>query len=162
MSRRLQAQTGVVLVVALFMLAILTVIGISAVHLSTTHFRLVGNLQDTLELEMATRAALEQYASERYHLICDNRAVTMQVQGREVCIAITTRCTGVTRGDPEGGSLVDGKQALDSHWELTGTPVDADANAGIRIHLGVLVPVWPHCPDCTTPTSLPSCQPAPK
>ena len=68
--KMLKRQTGVVLAVSLFMLALLTIIGVSAITLSTTHFRLVGNLQAANEADMAIRAIVERYACERSGSVC--------------------------------------------------------------------------------------------
>ncbi|NCA71289.1 MAG: hypothetical protein EOM91_14550 [Sphingobacteriia bacterium] len=150
-------QAGVVLVVTLFMMGLLTIIGVSAIHMSTSHFRLVGNLQDANELEMAARAVIERYASENPNLNCANVAIPIEVHGRSICIAIDTRCVGMTPGDPEGSSLVDGKQVFDAHWEIRARPVGIDWSEGLLLHWGLVIPVSSFCPSCPAPTEV-TCQ----
>lgn len=151
MNKR-RRESGVALAVTLFMLGLLTVIGVSAIMLSTSHFRLVGNLQAANEAEMAVREAVECVACEKAGAACNPlsyqcKKVAIRVNGRPINVEIRTRCVGVSRGDTEGGTI-SGTPILDTHWEITGI-----SETGIAGRLGIVAPKSGACP----PTVIPTC-----
>ncbi|MFM8443319.1 MAG: hypothetical protein ACKN9W_08260 [Methylococcus sp.] len=151
--RKLKRQTGVVLAVSLLMLALLTIIGVSAITLSTNHFRLVGNLQAANEADMAIRAIVERYACERSGSVClpINRACQRYqtcVNGHAVEVEIRTQCIGASRGQAAGGSISNPNPVFDTHWDIHGTVTQTGASA----HLGLALPKGGPCPAPTTPT----------
>lgn len=56
-----QRQRGIALVMALVMLTLLTMIGISAIRASNTSLRIVGNFQTEAEVETAARSASSRF-----------------------------------------------------------------------------------------------------
>jgi len=166
-------QAGVVLAVTLFMLALLTIIGVSAVTLSTTHFRLVGNLQTAIEAEMALRSAMEQAACDKSGTDCAPptyacRSFNICVNGHSVGVQIRPRCNGVAYSSAEGGSI-SGKNVVDTYWDLEGKIVNDVFGANTTVHWGLMVPKGGPCPQpnpyapgntahtCPAPTSV-TCQ----
>ena len=160
----LRGQSGVALAVTLLMLGLLTIIGVSAVMLSTTHFRLVGNLQSTNETDMAVRSVIENFVSGKTDdgvpkgppTCGECTTVAMCVNGRQIDIDITAQCVGNTPADA-GGSVQDvGKNAV---WDIQGRARDAISGAEIVGHWGLLVPAS-SCQPCviaqctTTPAAL--------
>ncbi|MBM3203522.1 hypothetical protein FJZ55_06435, partial [Candidatus Woesearchaeota archaeon] len=57
-------QSGVVLVVSLLMLALLSVLTITALHTDTAQLRVIANQQDDLSLEALTQAELNRFAGQ--------------------------------------------------------------------------------------------------
>jgi Tfp pilus assembly protein PilX len=147
---RSQKQTGVVLAVTLFMLALLTIIGVSAVTLSTTHFRLVGNLQTANETEMALRSAMEQIACEKSGTDCapanyNCRSLNICVNNHAIQVEVRPRCNGVAYSSAEGGSI-SGKNVVDTYWDLEGKIVNDVFGANTTVHWGLMVPKGGPCP----------------
>ena len=141
----LRGQSGVALAVTLLMLGLLTLIGVSAVMLSTAHFRLVGNLQSANETEMAVRGAIENFVSGKTDdgapkeppTCGECKTVGMCVNGHQIDIDITAQCAGNIPTDA-GGSVQDGgKNAV---WDIQGRARDAISGAEIVGHWGLLVP----------------------
>lgn len=138
-------QKGVVLAVTLFMLALLTIIGVSAVTLSTTHFRLVGNLQSANEAEMAMRFAIESFISEKNtdgilksfecgkcvnYPVCTN--------DHQVDIKITPKCMG--KIPPNSESSLTKKQPMDGLWDIEAKLSDSSTGT---VHWGLITPKEP-------------------
>lgn len=143
-------QSGVALAVTLFMLGLLTVIGVSAVMLGTTHLRLVSNLQAEKEAEMALQQWVECYISSPGQPIAtgcppnnidplappsDPPPESVTVNGRALVIDISKpRCTGYieTRSGPETYPLL---------WEFTATATDTATGVSLRYHWGITAPM---------------------
>ncbi|MEY4193785.1 MAG: hypothetical protein RLZZ226_153 [Pseudomonadota bacterium] len=62
------SQRGVVLVVSLLLLALLSVLTVTALHVDTTQLRIIANMQDESSLEALTRAELDQAVEQRQWL----------------------------------------------------------------------------------------------
>lgn len=132
-------QGGVVLAVTLFMLALLTIIGVSAVMLSTTHFRIVGNLQSSNEAEMAMRFAIENFISAKdidgslKDLECEQCLYPVCVYGHRIDVTVTSVCTG--RIPSLEGSLK--SPQIDGSWDIRAIANNQTTSA---IHWGVITP----------------------
>ena len=155
---RSQQQTGVVLAVTLFMLALLTIIGVSAVTLSTTHFRLVGNLQTAHESEMALRSSIEQLVCEKVDGDCSRmeyfcKTMNFCVNGRIVPVQIRSSCNGATKNSE---SSLQSSTPLDTYWDMEGKVADTMFGANTVVHWGLMVPKGGACPP--RPNPLPSCE----
>lgn len=153
------AQRGVVLAVTLFILVLLTIIGVSAVMVSTTHFRLVGNLQTANEAEMAMRSAIEHFVCEKNGSECKDityfcKTMYVCVNGHPLKVEVRSWCNGWARSNPEG-SYKD--QFFDTQWDLEGTIADSILGPNTKVHWGVLVPKGGVCP--SRPDPLPLCEP---
>lgn len=145
-----RGQAGIALAVTLFMLALLTLIGVAAITASTSHLRLVGNLQAANEAEMALRAAIEQSVCEKAGSDCapvtyDCKSLSVCVNGRGVNVEIRPRCLGAAGGDEQGGSL-SARQVVDTYWDFEGTAVGDPLGAGMTVHWGLRVPKAGPCP----------------
>ena len=146
------------------MLALLTIIGVSAVTLSTSHFRLVGNLQNANEAEMALRSAMEQVACEKSGIDCaptsyDCRSTTICVNGHAIQIEVRPRCNGVAYSSTESTSI-SGKNIVDTYWDLEGKVVNDIFGANTTVHWGLMLPKGGPCPQpnpYATGNTPPSC-----
>lgn len=148
-------QSGVVFAISLFMLALLTVIGIAAMKLSTTHYRLVGNLQEATELEMGARAAIEKYVSETAEISCQDPSHPLQLSiamddNRSFTYTIATRCVGRSLSGAEG-ELTD--PLSDAHWDISATPSGV-GGACLTLHMGLVIAGADECPLCPSFTPL--------
>lgn len=143
-------ETGVTLAVTLFMLVLLTAIGVSAMLLSTTHSRLVSNQQASYELETAVRLGIEQYAySLRSTTLLDGQTATQTVtlpNGHSIAVAITLRCLGASKHVPRQGSLSNPQKLFDTHWDVQGLAVDQSTGASITAHRGLMDIQGGKCP----------------
>lgn len=150
-------QSGAALAVALVMLVVLTLIGVTAMKMSATHYRIAGNLQIANEVEMAARNAIEQYVSTHKEIDCGKFPVTQCVEGRPICIAVSVRCTGRAISDSEGSSISSDKQVYDSYWEFTAEPESEYQGANVCVHWGLMIPFSGYCPVCPVVTDPVSC-----
>jgi hypothetical protein len=135
-------QSGVALAVTLFMLALLTIIGVSAVMLGTTHFRLVSNLQAEKEAETAMQMAVEHLISvptgahaDAFNPPLDPAAEYIEVNGHSIRVDISQpRCTGYieSRSGPDTYPLL---------WEFRAVTQDDATGANFTFHWGVTAPM---------------------
>lgn len=139
---------GFALAVALFMLVLLTLIGVTAMKLTATHSRIVGNLQEANEKEMAARAAIETYVTDHPTLDCETVPVPICIQQRLVCVAVSTTCIGRSIRNPEGGSISGGKPLYDSYWDISARPESDALGAEVTVHWGLMIPLSGYCPQC--------------
>ena len=154
----LRPNKGFALAVALFMLVLLTLIGITAMKLTATHSRIVGNIQDATERELAARAAIETYVTEHPTLDCGTAAIPICIPQRVndngvVCVAVTTNCVGRSVRNPEGGSISGGKPLYDSHWDIAARPVLGEVTEP-WVHWGLMIPLSGFCPQCPGPQEV--------
>lgn len=139
MKSRGTRQRGVALAVTLLMLGLLTVIGVSAVMVSSTHFRQIANQQAENELRMALLGELEAHASNTGHL--KNMAIypltkSVSVNGHTVTIEI---------GAPihVGSIPVTGSSNTIAVVELCARGTDTVTGASMTYHVGVSIPFAP-------------------
>lgn len=146
-------QTGVALAVTLFMLGLLTIIGVSAVMLGATHFRVAGNMQAEQEAEMAMQLAVEDFISvplgsrpDAFNPPLDPDPTTITVNGHTISVDITQpRCTGYIETTCSGTTC-------STLWELRAVAKDPVMGACLAYRWGISAPM---------PPSLCLTQPAP-
>lgn len=141
-----RVSKGFALAVALFMLVLLTLIGVTAMKLTATHSRIVGNLQVATEQEMAARAAIETYVTDHPALACEVTPISVCIQQRQVCVSVCTKCIGRGVRNPEGGSISGGKPLYDSYWDISATTEPETLGAEVTIHWGLMIPLSGFCP----------------
>lgn len=151
------SHSGAALAAALVMLVVLTIIGVTAMKMSATHYRIAGNLQIATEVEMATRNAIEQYVSTHKEIDCGKFPVPQCVEGRPICIAVSARCIGRAISDSEGSSISNDKQVYDSYWEFSAGPESEYQGANVRVHWGLMIPFSGYCPVCPVISDPVSC-----
>lgn len=135
-------ESGVALAVTLLMLGLLMVIGVSAVMMSSTHFRQIANQQAENELRMALLDELEAHASNTGHL--RNMALypltkSVSVNGHTVTIEI---------GAPvEVGAIpVTSSNNTIPVIDFCGRGTDTVTGASMTYHVGVSIPFAPKPP----------------
>jgi type II secretory pathway pseudopilin PulG len=147
MKSRTTRQSGVALAVTLLMLGLLMVIGVSAVMMSSTHFRQIANQQAENELRMALLGELEAHASNSGHL--KNLGLypltkSVSVNGHTVTIEIGTPIH-------VGSIPVTGSSNTIAVIELCGRGTDTVTGASMTYHVGVSIPFAPDVPKTGSP-----------
>ncbi len=123
-------QSGAALLVSLMMLVILTLLGISAVNMSTINFRITGNRQASLENVTRTQNAIETVLSDVNYFLTPANTPTIN----SVAIA-ERRC--YRRQTAPGYSLTWGLAPIDTNWDIVGRYTDPITGATTTIHQGV-------------------------
>ena len=132
-------QSGVALVVALIMLGLLAIIGVAAVKLSTTHFRVVGNLQAENETKMALQSKVESYIGDPTSFFPPNgpSRSSITVNGHAVIVDIgLPRC--VASLTPPDSSIQN--PSASAVFEICAKAQDTVTGANMTYRWGVNVP----------------------
>lgn len=135
-------QRGAALLVSLMMLIILTLLGLSAVNMSTINFKIVGNRQASMEASMRTQNAIEAVLSDVDNFInpTANPTVdgTVQTTAAVNGVAIGARRCYARQTAP-GYSLTWGLAPQDTNWEVVASYADAATGANTTIRQGVKI-----------------------
>lgn len=126
-------QKGAALLVSLMMLVILTLLGISAVNMSTINFKITGNRQASMESSVRTQNAIETVLSDIDNFASPDTAIAAI---NNVNIA-PRRC--YSRKTALGYSLTWGLAPEDTNWEVVARYADPVTSAATTIHQGVQV-----------------------
>lgn len=128
-------QDGATLIVALVMLVLLTMLAVSAINLSTTNLKIVGNMQAQKYMDAAAQEAIEQVMSTSDTFTAPATATVSTTMGNVT----------VTQAVCLGGQVAKGYSAVvaniipqDNTWELVATTdPDPVTGASATIHQGV-------------------------
>lgn len=155
-------QSGVILAVTLFMLGLLTLLGISAVMLGTTHFRLVGNLQAEKEAEMAMQMAVERFISvpdpthgrvDAFNPPAAPAQSSLTLNGQTITVDITQpRCVGYVESTDTGTTYA-------TLWEFQAVARSTATGTCLAYRWGVSAPMPPQL--CVATGTEPSATPCP-
>lgn len=135
--------SGAALAVTLFMLGLLTIMGVSAIMLGTTHLRQVGNLQAETETKMALDSTVLAYLSDQanFRVLSDPACLPVSVNGHTVNVDIgMPRCVALL--SPAGGST---ENANTSVFEICARAWDSIMGTNLVMRWGVSVP-FAECP----------------
>jgi Tfp pilus assembly protein PilX len=132
-SRRRQA--GVTLVVALLLLAVLALLGVTAVNNSMVNLRIVGNMQAYQDAEAVSQEAIEQVISS-IAIFNNPAATTITLAGVDVQVSEPT-CLDVRPA--EGYSATFPLAPEDTHWELGASYDDPVSGAQADLVQGVTI-----------------------
>lgn len=132
-SRRRQA--GVTLVVALLLLAVLALLGVTAVNNSMVNLRIVGNMQAHQDAEAVSQEAIEQVISS-IAIFNTPAATTITLAGVDVQVSEPT-CLDVRPA--EGYSATFPLAPEDTHWELGASYDDPVSGAQADLVQGVTI-----------------------
>ncbi|MGH8119929.1 MAG: hypothetical protein ACRESK_04870 [Gammaproteobacteria bacterium] len=129
-------QNGAALLVAMFMLLMMTMLAISSINLSTVNLKIVGNMQWQKEMDAAAQDAIEQVLSQ-YSLFTSPAATTVvtafgNVQvDQPVCIS-TNEAPGYT-------AVITGTIPNDNIWDVKAAITDSLTGATTTMHQGVSI-----------------------
>jgi Tfp pilus assembly protein PilX len=128
-------QTGATLVVALLMLAVLALLGVTAVNNSTINLRIVGNMQAHQDAEAVAQEAIEQVISS-IAVFNNPVANTITLAGVDVQVSEPT-CLDVRPAD--GYSATFPLAPENTHWELNASYDDPVSSARANLVQGVTI-----------------------
>jgi Tfp pilus assembly protein PilX len=134
--KTLHAQRGATLIVSLIMLVVLTLFAVSAINLSNTNLKIVGNMQAQKMMEMAAQDAVEQMLSSPTFYGLTAAARNFTVSGFNVAVAVP-QCT--LSVPATGYSATSGISPEDNDWELVASVTDNLTGAAMALHQGVRV-----------------------
>lgn len=126
-------QRGAALLISLMMLVILTLLGISAVNMSTINFKITGNRQASLESSVRTQNAIETVLSD-----IDNFSSPENDIPAINDVFVERRKCYFRRVAP-GYSLTWGLAPEDTSWEVVASYADPVTSAATTIHQGVQI-----------------------
>lgn len=153
-------QRGAVLIVSLLLLIVMTVLGVSAINMTSTDLRIAENTQQQMEAETAVQEAIEQVMSyfenfdiNEYGYGYDSNPTvtvngvktqldssTLAINGRNVVVQSRV-CLGARH--VEGDSIREKTSTGDSPgkyikiWEIEASHSDPVSGAQVTLHQGV-------------------------
>ena len=140
-----QRQNGAALLVAMFMLVMMTMLAVSSINLSTVNLKIVGNMQWQKEMDAAAQDAIEQVMSD-YTLFTSPAATTIATAygnvhvDQVVCIS-TAEAPGYT-------AVTTGTVPNDNVWEVKTSITDPLTGATTTMHQGVSIRMLAgNCPE---------------
>lgn len=140
-----RAQRGAALLVALFLLVMMTMLAVSSINMSTVNLKIVGNMQWQKEMDAAAFEAIEQVLSQ-YTLFTSPAAAVVNTAfgavdvSAPVCIA-TKEAAGYT-------AVVTGTIPNDNIWDFSATVSDPLTGATTTMHQGVAIRMLAgNCPE---------------
>ena len=136
MRTGVRRQRGATLIIALIMLAILTLFAVSALNLSTTNLKVIGNFQQQKALEAVAQQAIEQFISNPANFNRTPTASTVTVGGYTVALS-APECR--YSNTAQGYSIKVGELTpLDTDWEIRARASDP-LGAEVAIVQGVSI-----------------------
>ena len=156
-------QRGASLIVGLIMLALITLMMLTAFNLSSGNLKTVGNLQAREEATAAANAALEQVISTP--AIFSATVPTPITVGSYVVSVDVPEClyatpvSDSTSGDQNpnifnqaggAGGGVGASGFLDTYWDVKATVTDGLSGANVEVHQGIRITLAANpdpCPD---------------
>jgi len=130
-------QRGATLVVVLIMLVILTLFGISAVNLSSSNLRVIGNIQARKQAEAVGTQVVEQVMGSMSYFNTPESAVTATVPTGYTASVSKRVCQFATAAS--GYSAIQPIVPEDTHWDFRVTVTDDVTNAKVRIWQGTKI-----------------------
>ncbi len=146
MTFPLKKQDGVTLVIALMMLFVLTVFVITAVNLSTTSLKIVGNTQavefnegvaEQAVAEVLSSKALFDVPAVRYIEFDTNKNLVLKTAKTSKAIGEVKAATCEFTIPADGYSATDPLTPEDTIWDIQVNMADPDTNTSFEIHHGV-------------------------
>ncbi|MDH4561492.1 PilX N-terminal domain-containing pilus assembly protein [Pseudomonas sp. BN411] len=128
-------QCGAALVVALLMLVVMALLGISAINSSTVNQSIISNVQSQQAAEAAAQDGIEQAISsiEAFRV---PSARKLTIEGLEINVSAPV-CIGSQV--KSGYSLTTKFPPEDTHWELSATVDDKATGSKVVIRQGVSI-----------------------
>lgn len=143
------AQRGATLVVALIMLALITLLVVNAFTLSSSNLKAVGNMQVRDEAVAAANKAVEQVISTNFTNPLSAHSVQVDINNdgtQDYAVAIATpTCVRATiftpslPSDVELGSSMSSGGTWYTDWDLIATVTDAVTGGSVKVRQGVTV-----------------------
>lgn len=141
------SRGAVVLLASLVILVLLSMMVVSSVNVSTSNFRMVGNIQTAKGMDANTQEALEIAMSQSASYVYTGSATTFSVNADTGTVSAPV-C--VFTQISSGNSAAWGFAPRENTWELTASITNGSTGAVSTIHQGVqiLQLAGVCCPDC--------------
>ena len=134
--KTLHTQRGATLIVSLIMLVVLTLFAVSAINLSNTNLKIVGNMQAQKMMEMVAQDAIERMLSSPTFYGLAAAAQTFSISGFDVDVDAPQCILSVPA---TGYSATSGISPEDNDWELVARVTDNLTGAAMALHQGLRV-----------------------
>lgn len=143
-SKLKNRQQGSSLLVSLVMLIVLTLLVVSAIRISTTNLKTVGNMQSKNETIMAAQQAVEQVLSDLSNFTAPVAfpSVPVDINGDAVPdFSVAVAAPVCINSKPVPGYGIDfiDSAPKDTYWDVTATVTDSRTGASSILHQGVKV-----------------------
>lgn len=147
-TTRRAGQRGATLVVALIMLALITLLVINAFLLSSSNLKAVGNMQAREESIAAANQAIEQaISSPNFYSAAGNTVWNVDINHdgtadyqvttlKPVCIR-AAQSGAAYPSDVELGAAMSAGSTWNVDWDIAATVTDAATGASVKLHQGV-------------------------
>jgi hypothetical protein len=146
-ARRRNPQRGATLIVALIMIALITLLVINAFTLSSSNMKAVSNMQIRDEAVAATNQAIERMISSNFHIATSTQTWTVDINkdgttdytvstAPPSCIRATKATPGYP-SDVELGKTMSSGALWNTDWDIEATVTDAATGASLKMHQGV-------------------------
>lgn len=134
--RTIRAQHGATLVIVLIMLVILTLFSVSAVNLSNSNLRVVGNMQARKQTEAVALETVEQVMGSMSYFNTPGTKLTTTANGYERVISKRV-CQYATAAS--GYSAIQQIVPEDTQWDFYVQVTDTIANSKVRVWQGTRI-----------------------
>jgi hypothetical protein len=157
MTRRAHAaaprrQAGATMIIALIMIAIITLIVVNAFNMSSSNLKAVGNMQMREEAVSAANEVIEQLVSSAFYTSTADQEVLVDINkdgNRDfrvnVLRPVCKRAWVAAAVDPSDVELpnMNNGSVWYTEWDLDATATDMLSGSGVsvRVHQGVRVPL---------------------
>ena len=138
-------ESGATLLISLVMLVVLTLFALTAINLSTTNLRIVGNMQRQLEASAAAQMAIEQIIGdisnfEAAPTTSQTVAIDLNNDGTTDFSVIVSPPACRYMANAPGYSLAfSGSAPQNTFWDIQATATDSLSGASVTVHQGVKV-----------------------
>lgn len=140
-------QRGATLIVALIMIALITLLVINAFTLSSSNFKAVTNMQMRDEAVAAANQAVEQLIGSAFYTALATQTFTVDINkdGTNDFTVTTTKPTCIRAfisqkgapSDVELGKALASGSTWNTDWDVEATVTDTASGASVKMHQGV-------------------------
>lgn len=142
-TRGNKKQRGITLLVSLIMLVVLTLMVVSAIRMSNSNLKTVGNMQIKNEATAAAQQAIEMIIGNVNNFYTPAaRTITIDVNNDGVVdYSVSTAAPVCLKMVPVEGYSADFAESApkESYWDLRAVATDSRTGASVTVHQGVRV-----------------------
>lgn len=141
----LSRQRGATLLISLIMLVVLTLFALTAINLSTTNLRIVGNMQRQLEATAAAQMAIEQIIGNSSNFTAaptTSQAVAIDLNNdgtTDFSVVVSPPACRYMANAPGYSYSFSGSAPQNTIWDIQAVATDSLSGASVTVHQGVKV-----------------------
>jgi Tfp pilus assembly protein PilX len=141
----LSRQRGATLLISLIMLVVLTLFALSAINLSTSNLRIVGNMQRQLEATAAAQMAIEQIIGNISNFTAapttsQTVAIDLNNDGAtDFSVIVSPPSCKYTANAPGYSLSFSGSAPQNTMWDIQAVATDNLSGASVTVHQGIKV-----------------------